>query len=555
MIFTRIRSFCCIILIYCVMSVILSYQVLAADSTIYVNSAENPISDAYDSVYAIGADGNTSVLGNEPYAMTASGVQKVGEESAATLTPSPSVTPVATPEPEFEDIPVAYSTVKVGLYYGNTALTEANLENNVGNGFLFGYFDDNREFHEVARTDTRLLTVTSDLNITTEYNITLGCYHIIRHGSYATFDEAKAAADLIGGFPAYYSGSFFVVYGHYQSKAEAEAALIETGIDGIAASASSKCITISQTGTDKIIFEFDSTYALAIRPICESEKAITWFNQLRYYGDFQFSRLTNNQYLTAVNYVDIEDYVKGVIPYEMYVTWPMEALKAQALCARNYVATNFNRYRSHGFDVTADIYSQVYKGIGDATETTNAAVDATAGQYIRYQGAICQTFFFSSDGGATESSENVWGGNPIPYLVGVVDPYEDDVETYSKNWTYTLSATQIQELVNARMLTNLGEIEDIACVYTDMGNIKSLTFIDKDGRSCTVSGNRCIAVMNAKSQRFTVEKNENGDFAVTGSGWGHNCGMSQYGAYSMAKHHGKTAEEIIKFYYTGVYIR
>ena len=88
-----------------------------------------------------------------------------------------------------------------------------------------------------------------------------------------------------------------------------------------------------------------------------------------------------------------------------------------------------------------------------------------------------------------------------------------------------------------------------------MGNIKSLTFIDKDGRSCTVSGNRCIAVMNAKSQRFTVEKNENGDFAVTGSGWGHNCGMSQYGAYSMAKHHGKTAEEIIKFYYTGVYIR
>ena len=88
-----------------------------------------------------------------------------------------------------------------------------------------------------------------------------------------------------------------------------------------------------------------------------------------------------------------------------------------------------------------------------------------------------------------------------------------------------------------------------------MGNIQSITFVDINDKTHTVSGNRCNYVMGAKSQRFIVVPDEDGNFLVEGSGWGHNCGMSQYGAYAMAEHHGKTAEEIIKFYYTGVYIR
>ena len=110
-------------------------------------------------------------------------------------------------------------------------------------------------------------------------------------------------------------------------------------------------------------------------------------------------------------------------------------------------------------------------------------------------------------------------------------------------------------MVNNRCGVSLAEIREIDCSYTALGNIKSITFIDVNGKTHSISGNRCNYVMGAKSQRFTVNAQSDGKFLVQGSGWGHNCGLSQYGAYSMAKYHGKTADDIIKFYYTGVYIR
>ena len=456
---------------------------------------------------------------------------------------------------DYEDVPVPFQTIKVGLNYGSEAVTEVNLRNVIGEGFAFGYFDDEREFHEIGRTDVHGITLIPDWNWTTSDGMSFGCYHILPYGSFQSYEEAASEADRIGGFPVYYSGSYFIMCGQYFTADDAAAARAELKIDGEVLSGSQHCIVVTETGTDRIIFEYDygSAASLAIRPLGD-EKTITLYNDLLYYGDFQFARLSGDQYLTVVNYVDIEDYTKGVIPYEMYVYWPEEALKAQAMGARNFVATSFNRYRSYGFDVTADVYSQVYKGIGDATPKTNAAVDASAGKYIRYQGSLCQTFFYSSDGGATESAENVWGID-VPYLAGVFDPYEDDVETYSKDWTYVCTPEDLQAMVNQRESAEMDLIKEVNCVYTDMGNIQSIAFVDVNDKIHTVDGNRCNYVMGAKSQRFTVIPDDDGNFVVEGSGWGHNCGMSQYGAYSMAEHHGKTAEEIIKFYYTGVYIR
>lgn len=562
MIYTPMRRILSFIAAACMVFGV-SLHAMAADTTIYINSQDNPVSEQNNGLYAVGDAQDAELLEQDDlYAMSASGVQKVGtdySEPDPTAVPSPTITPEPTPTadpgPTYTDIPVAYDVIKVGLNYGDTAISEAVLSNEVGSGFMFGYYDSNRQFHEIGRTTATSITLIPDWNWTTASGNSIGCYHILRNGSFATFADAKAEAERIGGFPAYYSGSYFVMYGNYWYPQDGETAKVNTGIDGEVRTQSSHCMVVTETGTDRILFEYDcgSASSLAVRAICDSEKAITVYNGLRYYGDFQFARLTGKEHITVVNYVGIEDYTKGVIPYEMYATWPVEALKAQALCARNYAVTNFNRYRAQGFDVSNDTYSQVYKGIGDATDVTNAAVDATAGKYIRYEGALCQTFFFSSDGGATESSENVWG-NKIPYLLGVVDPYEDDVETYSKNWKYTVTPSEAQNMVNSRDGTSLDVIQKIDCSYTELGNIKSITFVDVNGKTHTVTGNRCNYIMGAKSQRFTVTET-NGNFLVQGSGWGHNCGLSQYGAYSMAKHHDKTAEEIINFYYTGVYIR
>lgn len=531
---------------------IFSVPASAAGGKLYINDASSESDAPLSSLYAISGTGDTGQLGGDQiYAMTATGLQTVSGKSTV-LRP-----PLDDDGSQWTDDPIPYSTVKVGLFYGSSALTEARLENAVGSGYQFGYYDSSRTFHEVGSTAVTQLTMVGDKTITTTSGNTIGCYHILLSGSYGSFQEAQSAADAIGGFPAYYSGTYYVLYGNYTSVDSASAALAATGLSGTVYSASSRCVVVTQTGTDKILFEFDygTTYSLAIRPVSNSGKAVTWFKGYKYYGDFQYTRLSDDEKITVVNFVDIEDYTKGVLPYEMNGKWPAEALKAQALTARTYAASHFNGYRSYGFDVTNNTYSQVYQGLNAANAATDAAVDATAGQYIRYQGHLCETFFFSSDGGSTESSLNVWGTD-LFYLQGVFDPYEEEIDTGNNHWTVTLTPAQVQAKINSKFSDcSLGTIVAIDPVYSETDNVIQLTFRDSAGKSYTVKRTNCYYALDLKSLHFTVEKDASGNFVINGGGWGHNCGMSQWGAYSMAANHGMTASQIIKFYYYGVYIR
>ena len=531
-----------------------SVPVFAVGSSLYINTASNAVSAALSSLYAISGTGDTALLpGNKAYAMTATGLQEVSS-TAATPTPKPTIDDDGS---AYKDDTIPYSTVKVGLYSGSGALAEARLENAVGSGYQFGYFDSNRNFHAVGSTTETQLTMIADKNTTLSSGKTVGCYHILRSGSYGSFADAKAAADAIGGFPAYYSGKYYVLYGDYENAAAASEAIAATGISGEPYSASSRCMVVTETRTGKILFEFDygSTYSLAIQPISTSGKAVTWFKGYKYYGSFQYARLTDNEKITVVNFVNIDDYVKGVLPYEMNGNFPVEALKAQALCARTYAASHFNSRRQYGFDIYADTWDQVYKGLNSASSATNAAADATAGQYIWYQGHLCETYFFSSSGGATESCLNVWG-TELPYLQGVVDPYDSETSHTYDQWSYTLTAAQIQSKLNSKFSKcNLGTIASATPTYSDTGNCISITFTDTSGNSYTISRTNCYYGLDLPSLHFTIEQNSSGDFVINGGGWGHNCGLSQWGAYAMAKNHNMTASQIIKFYYTGVYVR
>jgi len=374
------------------------------------------------------------------------------------------------------------------------------------------------------------------------------------------------------------------------------------------------------TGTNKILFEYDcgSGTGLAVVPKPENEeKPETWFKGFRYNGGFQYLRLTGKD-LTVINYVDIEDYVKGIVPYEMDPSWPIEALKAQALCARTYGASHIGLHKSYGFDLCNTVCCQVYQGQNRATEISNGAVDATAGQYILYDGQFCKTFFHSSDGGATEDSENVFH-EALPYIRGVRDDYEKTVNTGYSNWSFTYTADEITWILQAKGY-NCGNIVSITPTYTAMGNIYSLKFTDDNGRNWTFSKYDASCILYSStlkkytySMRFRIEtpggsgtvlciNNANNtvedpgtlyaigsgeyiaslggtgevtvltgagledikisggsatlsadSYIVSGSGWGHNVGMSQYGAKAMANL-GYTYEDIIKFYYTGVTI-
>jgi SpoIID/LytB domain protein len=141
-----------------------------------------------------------------------------------------------------------------------------------------------------------------------------------------------------------------------------------------------------------------------------------------YRGALEFSVVAGA--VQTVNAVGLDDYARGVIAAEMPSSWSPEALKAQAVAARTYAITS--NVGGDGYQLYPDTRSQMYGGVAAETPATDAAVAATQGQIVEYDGAPATTFFFASSGGHTENVENVWlGSAPEPWLRGVPDPYDD----------------------------------------------------------------------------------------------------------------------------------
>lgn len=514
--------------LFTVLTLALALALLAGSASaagnIYVNDSDGVLSGELADAYAIGADESVVQIGSkQTYAMTASGVAPVGDSDSG-----------------YDDVPVDLQTVRVGLFYGSSALSEARLENAVGSGYQFGYYDSDRVFHAVGSTAETLIAMVPDLNVSVSAG-TIGRYHIRLSQTYTSFEAAKSAADAKGGFPAYYNGTYYAMIGSYETQEAAQSALSAGGYGGTVYTGTDRCVTVTKADTTQILFEFDcgSTYSLAVAPVSDSGKAVTWCKGDQYYGDFQYTRLTSGV-LTVVNFVGLEDYVKGVVPNEMSASWPLEALKAQAVCARTYVAANQNKYRQYGFDMTNDTYCQVYRGLNGANETTDRAVDETAGLFVRYEGKLCSVAYFAADGGATEDSENVWSDTVIPYLRGVKDPYEADIDFYCKSWSVTVPRSQTG---------------DISVTNTPIGNVMTVT---ANGQTYSKDNVRTFLKnvgVTYTSRHFTVTYNASDDtYTISGGGYGHNLGMSQWGAYSMAKVHNQSFEDIICFYFTGAYV-
>src|SRR6266536_1893156 len=175
--------------------------------------------------------------------------------------------------------------------------------------------------------------------------------------------------------------------------------------------------------------------------------------------------------LRAVNMVGLEQYLYGVVPSEMPYTWHPEALKAQAVVARSYaLATR----KTGAFDLYPDTRSQVYLGLEHEKPSTNAAVDATAGKVVLFEGQVAKTFFFSTSGGRTASAEDVWG-QAVPYLVSVPDPY-DSISPYHDWGPFAFTGTKL-----ARMLKLKGRVVDLQPELDSSGRIKSLNVVGTKG--------------------------------------------------------------------------
>ena len=534
---------------------------------------------------------------------------------------------------------VSNDTVIVGLRYGSSAMFSANLENALGKGFEFGWFDEDRKFESVGWTEETAISMTAAGDIYMGGSGTyssdgggeyLGPWHVQIDG-FRDYETALDAAEDYGGYPAWVNWEYVVRVGCYGSKSEAQDAADRLG-EGYAERSSSTGVMVTVTRTTDVLFEFDcgGMLDLAVQPEGKRGESSTWFKGYKYGGAFAYPRVTGGN-LNVYNVLDLESYVKGVIPYEMNGNWPLEALKAQAVCARTYACRTSKHLSVYGFDVCNTTCCQVYYGQGSggtsATETSDAAVEETAGEMLYYYGDLVQdAVYHSSDGGATEDAANVWGTDK-GYLKGKKDPYESQISIPNYRWSVTYTADELTWILEQKpSMTggkNIGTVQNVyVSEYTPVGNVKKVTFEGTRG-TVTVSGDNCRSIFysstygkSVQSLRFSINgggpsgtgsvvvngstvlgeldgvsvisgsgkvsgldgggvsiitssgvsvvsasggsakppPSKDGTFTITGTGRGHNVGMSQYGAKAMAED-GYDYEEILKFYYTDITIR
>lgn len=260
---------------------------------------------------------------------------------------------------------------------------------------------------------------------------------------------------------------------------------------------------VTDTATGKVLYTSAAgADHIAIHPNSD----LTWFKGYQWHGDFVYRRASDGN-ITVINYVGLEDYVKGVLPYEIDPDWPAEAQKAQAVCARSFAlgTSKHNEY----YELCNTTNCQVYLGANRATEASDAAVDATQGEYLTYNGEPVIGYFFSSDGGATEDAVNVWGGD-YPYLQGKEDPYE----TYDSSWSVTLTAEEIrQKLVSAGY--SIGTVENVEVTRrTDTDNVNEVTVTDTTGKQVVIRRDDCRTVFGLDSIRYTITPNASANTAA-----------------------------------------
>lgn len=251
--------------------------------------------------------------------------------------------------------------------------------------------------------------------------------------------------------------------------------------------------------------------------------------------------------ITIINYVDLEQYLYSVIGAEMSGSWPHEVLKAQAVAARSYALHQRQRHQNDFYDLEDSQASQVYRGLETESVGTYAAVDATAGQVLTYDGEIILAAYHSSSGGHTENVEDVWS-YPLPYLRAVPD-FDQDAPVYQ--WTETFSQEEMR-----RRFSGVGNIISMTLQRaTPHGSAIAIAIVGDNGRR-VVSGTDVTRALGLKSTRFTIAPQTANNrqipntFQIQGKGFGHAVGMSQWGAYNLARQ-GYNYHQILMYYYQG----
>jgi len=289
--------------------------------------------------------------------------------------------------------------------------------------------------------------------------------------------------------------------------------------------------------------------SLVIKP---DKNSLTMVNGRRYRGTITIQE--DNHSLTVINELPLEEYLYGVLKWEISPTWPLNAMTAQAIVARTFAFSRSNSGQENKSScyLAADVTDQVYGGVESEDALVRIAVDLTRGEIITYQNQLIRAYYHCCCGGHTASSRQVWEKD-LPYLRGSSDPFCADSPYYY--WTILISEEELRALLKKTYpcLERILEVRPVS--WDNGGRVEEVVLRHQRGR-LWIKGTQFRQILGfnrLKSTRFQVKKT--GDqFEFRGRGWGHGVGMCQWGAKEMAER-GYTTEEILIFYYPGTRIK
>ncbi len=269
----------------------------------------------------------------------------------------------------------------------------------------------------------------------------------------------------------------------------------------------------------------------------------------RYRGRLVVHIVPEGGRLQVVNHVAMADYLASVVPSE-YPFEDIEGTKAQAVIARTYVIRAAQSSDGR-YDVTDNTASQAYRGVDQETDAGRTAVRATRGEILTYQDRAIEAVYSASGGGHTADNENVWDANPVPYLRGKPDPYDDS--SPHQDWRFAISRSVLHEMLSDAYGFDVRNIRFDN--RTDSGRHATVTLEGSEERTIPANDLRLVisrefGARSLKSTRFRVRETSD-RYVFEGQGFGHGVGLSQWGAHARAED-GHSYEDILQFYYTSV---
>lgn len=245
--------------------------------------------------------------------------------------------------------------------------------------------------------------------------------------------------------------------------------------------------------------------------------------------------------VNVIEQTDLENYLLGVLPYEMSHSWPQEALKAQAVAARTYTLKSITDKKIEDFDLYSDVRSQMYKGAGTVYDSVKQAVKQTKGQVLMYDGKLFYTYYHANCGGHTD---------PMPWLKDAIKPLSGAKCGYcsksaSANWKAEIPLDSINKFLKKNKINGTFKSVSIAQKESS-GRAKTLTVKTNKTKKTVSCNDFRVAVGSTKMKSCFITKISGRTF--TGKGYGHGGGMCQDGAKGMAEA-GKDYKEILERYY------